>query len=193
VNGHPDPPPDFSKRRLPVTRLRGAWYRIHRTSHAPLHFGKAVINRFDAPAGEFGVLYLGRDVFCAFIETFGHATGIRIVDRRELAERALSRVDVRTPLRLLDLRGNGLARIGADAELTSGADYPLAQRWSKAIHDHQNAPDGILYRARHDPARVCAAVFERAARSLTAGALGSLDSNTARLADLLDTYDFGLL
>src|SRR6478735_5682570 len=47
--------------------------------HDPLFFGRSGLNRFDAPAGEYGVLYAGESVECAFIETFGSATGIRAI------------------------------------------------------------------------------------------------------------------
>lgn len=152
-------------------------------------------NRFDAPAGEFGVLYVSRDAHCAFVETFLHQTGVRVVTTTELAQRTLSIVEARRPLRLVDLRGNGLARMGADAALTSSTDYALTQKWSKGLHDHPRHPDGILYRARHDPARSAAAIFERTQAELTTRVVGKLaDPGLAnQLADILDTYDVGLI
>jgi len=71
-------------------------------------------------------------------------------------------------VQLTNLRGAGLARIGADAELTSGPDYELARRWALALHSCPRKPDGILYRARHDPGRTCAAIFDRAESVITA-------------------------
>jgi hypothetical protein len=118
------------------------WYRVHQLSLTPVFFGKKGGSRFDAPAGEFGVLYVGRDAHCAFIETFGHATGVRSVTTGELAARGMAVITCSRPLRLLDLTGKGLARIGADARLTSSDDYGLSHRWSKAIHDHRSRPDG---------------------------------------------------
>jgi hypothetical protein len=192
VIGHPDPPPSF---RLLVTRVSGVWYRIHRARHAPLHFGRASANRFDPPAREFGVLYVARDAHGAFIETFGHETGVRYVTERELADRGIAAISTRRPLRLADLRGEGLARMGADAQLTSGPDYDLSRRWARAIHDHPRTPDGILYRARHDPARFCAAIFDRAGRRLRVTPMGSLDARRNRdlLAAILTTCKFGLV
>jgi len=195
---HPDPPAPFDAvhlliRTFPASRT---WFRVHRAVHAPLYFGKANANRFDAPAGQFGVLYLGADAHCAFIETFGHATGTLSVSEAELRIRELSTVHAKRDLRLVDLRGEGLARMGADAELRSGTDYALSQRWSLAIHDHKRNPDGIAYRARHDPARTSIAIFERVAPELNAASTGTLldPKNAPLLGGILDTsYGFGLV
>ncbi len=192
---HPEPSADFDSRKLGTTRRTRQWYRVHRVPRGPLFFGKSGGNRFDAPAGEFGVLYVGADAHCAFIETFGHATGVRSVTEGELAVRGMAVIACRRPVRLLDLTGKGLARIGADARLTSGDDYGLSHRWSKAIHDHPSQPDGILYRARHDPSRLSAAIFERVAPVLTVRSDTTfLDPAYAeQLGRILDDYKFGLI
>ena len=141
------------------------------------------------------MLYVARDAHGAFIESFGHETGVRYVTEKELAARAIAVVRTRRPLRLADLRSEGLARMGADSQLTSGPDYDLSRRWARAIHDHPRKPDGILYRARHDPARFCAAVFDRAEPLLRAQSSGSLNArrNRSVLGDILTTYKFGLV
>ncbi len=192
---HPDPPSDLAARTLPVRSTRRAWFRIHRLAFGPLFFGRSGDNRFDAPAGEFGVLYVGADAHCAFIETFGHATGVRVVDRQELAVRGLTRVLPQRPLRLVDLTSDGLARLGADARLTAGESYEPPHRWALAIHEHPKKPDGLLYTARHDPARICAALFDRAEPVLRVAPLGSLGdpAHDTLVGRILDTYDFGLV
>ena len=85
--------------------------------------------------------------------------------------------------------------MGADASLTSGYDYGLSQRLAGAIHDHRLKPDGLVYRARHDPARTSVALFERTRAVLSARSLGRLaDPKHVRLLDdILDTYEFALL
>jgi hypothetical protein len=194
VPTHPEP---AAALRLLILRLKPSrtWIRIHPAALAPLYFGREPKNRFDAPAGEFGVLYMAADAHGAFIETFGHETGARFVTATELAQRGLAVVTPARTLRLVDLRGNGLARMGADAALASGLDYHLARRWALAIHDHPRRPDGILYRARHDPGRMCAAIFDRAGGELAASTLGTLrdDAHRRLLGDILDTYGFGLI
>jgi hypothetical protein len=192
---HPLPPADFAARPLPITIYRRPWFRIHRLTHGPLYFGRSGDNRFDAHAGEFGVLYVGKDERCAFIETFGHATGVRVVDHGELAARGIARVTPKRPLRFVNLTSVGLARLGADARLTAGESYDPPHRWARAIHDHPKKPDGIAYTARHDPSRVCAAIFERVSADLAVTALGSLmdPAHVPLVATLLDTYKFGLV
>ncbi len=198
---HPHPPRDLSARPLPITRVKATWWRVYPIAHLPIFFGKTGDNRYDAPAAvsgarDYGVLYLARDPHGAFIETFGHTTGVRAIDRAQLAARGLAKVTASRPLRLVDLRAHGLARIGADAALCAGSDYALSQAWSAALHEHPKAPDGLIYRARHDPARFSVALFDRASAVVLARPLGSsfMDPRNARLlGQLLETYDFGLI
>lgn len=191
---HPAPPADLAERPLPLLHSTRSWFRIHRAEYDPLYFGRSGSSRFDLPNGESGVLYVGNDAHCAFIETFGHATGIRLVTRASLQARGLALVEPGRALRLVDLTGPGLARLGADERLCAG-DYRVAQQWSLALHQHPEQPDGLYYRSRHDPSRVCAALYERAGHVLTTHRLGSLADrrHRLRLAEILDTYGFGLL
>jgi hypothetical protein len=192
---HPDPPADLATHPLPSTTYRCGWFRIHRLGYGPVFFGRSGDNRFDAPAAEFGVLYVGKDEHAAFIETFGHATGVRFVERAELAVRGLARIETKRPLRLVNLVGEGLARLSADARLTEGESYDAAHRYALALHEHPKKPDGIVYRARHDPSRFCAALFDRVSTTLEVTPLGTLAdaANLKLVAALLDTYGFGLI
>ena len=72
---HPEPPEDLAFRPLPLTTTDGPWFRLHHLEYAALRFGRLARSRFDAPAGEYGMLYCAVDPHCAFVETFGHATG----------------------------------------------------------------------------------------------------------------------
>jgi RES domain-containing protein len=191
---HPDPPTNLHQSGLPLYEAHGPWIRSHPRRYQPLHFGNTGFNRFDAPGGQYRILYVAADVHGAFIETFGRQLGERRLEAAHVASRALSQVTHGHPLQLVDLTGPGLSQIGADTRLTA-ANYDLSQRWALALHEHPDQPDGLLYRSRHDPSRLCAAIFDRAASALTATPLGSLadSSNAALLADLLDTYDYALI
>jgi hypothetical protein len=191
---HPEPPADLDRRSLPIIATHSPWFRIHQSRYAPLFFGRTGRYRFDAPVAEFGVLYAGNDAYCAFIETFGHSLDIRVVPMDELKRRELSRLTANRSLRLVDLTGAGLARLGADNRLCTG-DYLLAQRWARAFWRHPDQPDGLLYRSRLDPARQCVAIFDRAQAIFAASSLGILADSLHRplLASLLDTYGIGLL
>jgi RES domain len=191
---HPDPPSDLHQRQLPLLAAPGPWIRSHSHQYQPLYFGTSGFNRFDAQARQYGVLYAASDVRGAFIETFGRELGQQTVPMAKVAARTFSRIIASRPLRFVDLTGPGLNRIGADNRLSTG-DYQISQRWALALYEHPEQPDGLLYRSRHDPDRVCAAIFDRAAQTLTADSLGSLADpvNAGLLADILNAYNLGLI
>lgn len=191
---HPPPPVDLDGRRLPLRLVAGPVFRIYDLVNAPVYFGRAVRHRFDAPGKEFGVLYCGGDEHAAFVETFGRLPQGGVVTTTALATRGLARLGFEPPLRLVDLTGEGLARLGADARLLTG-DYHTAQQWSLALWRHPEQPDGICYRSRHDPSRWCIAAYDRPAVAASATPLGSLldPAHTTLLAQVLDTYGFALI
>lgn len=55
---HPEPPANLQERELPVIQVEQLWFRIHKSQHSPLYFGKSGGNRFDAPAQEYRVMYI---------------------------------------------------------------------------------------------------------------------------------------
>ena len=118
---HPDPPSDLHLRSLPIRVITSSWTRIHQRRYGPIFFGRGGGGRFDAPAGQYGTLYVALDAHGAFIETLGHTTGRTAIDWSEIEARALAEVSVLRPLRLVDLSGEGLTHVGADARLTDGS------------------------------------------------------------------------
>jgi hypothetical protein len=189
----PEPSKRFHSINLPISQIDREWYRSHPTRRGAIYFGRNRAYRFDAPDGEYGVLYVGADQHVAFIESFQIAGIHPAVTESKLRERSLSRIQTRRPLRLLNLGETGaLTRIGADARIFT-ASYTVSQRWSRAIQTHPEEPDGILYRPRHDPARFAAAFFDRVADSVTAETLGTWLDQRAVLADVLDTYGVALI
>jgi hypothetical protein len=194
---HPEPPSDLDGRSpLLLTVTPGTLFsRIHNRTKRPVFFGKTGGNRFDAPDASFGVLYVGFDEYCAFIETFGQDTGNRIVTRRALEQRHLAHLELTEPLNLIDLvASGGLARIGADARLLSGS-HAIAQRWSAALRNHPSKPAGLVYPARHDTARNACALFDHSDSILRVTNSSSLlmPQYALLLAAILNTYDFGLV
>ena len=191
---HPEPPDNGASLELPLLEIERIWVRCHRTRYGALHFGRSGAGRFDDPERSFGVLYVSEDASGAFIETFGRRVRFHVLVQSELNARALTRIAPSRPLRLVDLSGSGLARIGADARILTG-DHEIAQRWSRAFWHHPSQPDGVYYRARHDPSRPCAALFDRAASDLHLAdqhQFGTPDDDPL-LADILDTYGFTVI
>lgn len=168
---------------------------MHSARHDPVYFGKSGGGRFDDPRGEYGILYAAEDAFGAFVESFGRAPGRDVVSWEKLRSRPLAATESERPLRLVDLTGGGLARIGATAAISTDA-YGKAQQWSRALHDHPAAPDGLRYRLKHDPSRVGVALFDRvgahAIRSRPVGALVAAEHRKL-LAAILKEYGFGLV
>jgi RES domain len=166
--------------------------RIHTPPRNALWFGPAPgrlpIHRFDDPDGRFRVCYLATTVEVCFAETFLRNPPVRILSLEDLGRRSIATVEVRRELRLVPIQGPGLVRLGVTAELASGGDYGYSQLWSRALWEHPNKPDGILYRSRHDDSALCAAVFNRAKNSLAVIRDESLTKDTQQLARLLKRY-----
>lgn len=162
---HPEPPADLARRDLPLVEVEGMLYRTHRKDLHPLWFGRSATWRWDSPTGSFGVLYSATDAAGAFLETFGHTTGVKLIVEADAEARALARLVPARPLRVVDLRAEGLVALGADARLWSG-DYAVSQRWAEALHAHPVGADGVLYPSRHQPRLGCVAVFDRARPAL---------------------------
>lgn len=185
------PPTDLHARDLVVTEWRRSLVRVHAVDRDPLFFGRTGLNRFDDPLREYGVLYAAEDELGAFIETYGT---VATVTSTALSGRALSTIDSSRGLRLADLRGHGLARIGADARLFAGA-HADAQRWSRALWSHPARIDGLCYPARRDPSRLAFTLYSRAAAVIVAVGRGGLLSpgNRAVTAGILDHYRIALI
>jgi hypothetical protein len=155
----PSPPDNPGEIYVAVVELSGPFFRTHGTKRSPLTPGNPGLNRFHAPNASYGVLYLGCDAYCAFVETSAHVSGTRTVTTAALKNRALSQLKPARPLRLIDLAAPGaLVRIGVDSRLFA-SEYQRAQLWSKALHDHPVKADGLLYPSRLDPSRRAVALF----------------------------------
>ena len=160
------PPSEPLEGALPITIVaaESKWWRIHRTARPSVFFGPAPgqppTYRFDAPGGEYRVLYIGQSLSAAFIETLLRNPRIPFIERSELEERSVAVLNNHNELRLVDARGRGSSRIGVDTRLTTGA-YDAAGRWALSLWRHADTPDGILYRSKHHPNHICAAIFDR--------------------------------
>ena len=184
--------------KLPITRVHAGahWLRIHGWRRKALWFGAATaripIHRFDDPLGAFGVCYLGTKVEVCFAETFLWNAPVEILSLDDLAIRSVTTVEVIRDLRLVPLHGASLGKLRATTELTSGSDYRMSQTWSRALWEHSDGIDGVIYRSRHDDSAFCNAIYDRARSGLKALSGRSLDEDPQLLARLLKRYDLGL-
>ena len=150
---------------LPICLVHDDLFRSHQAARECLHFGKTAAHRFDCPEKTFGVCYVGLDSFGCFAETFRKQPP----SRNLLKQRVISLITTLTPLKLVDLRNSEVRRVlGIVGEIATAHDRAGTQAWAKALHDHPEKPDGILYPADHDSKRGSIALFDRARPRLTA-------------------------
>ena len=189
----PLPPADLATRELPIEEvpIGATFVRIHRTTLGALHFGVSGDNRFDDPDKRYGVCYAARSLQGAFAETCLREVGARLVPLTRLAGRSATTLTAGSVLRLVELHGTGLARLGATAAVSSGT-YDVAQPWSRALYTHPDAVDGIVYRSNHDNSELCVALFDRCQAGLAEGARHELLADRAALGRVLDAYKVGL-
>ena len=72
------------------------------------------------------------------------------------------------------------------------APRTLARLWSKAFHDHPEAPDDVLYSSRLNKERNIA-LYDRAVSKLKAKAAPRLVERRDELAAILNDFDIGIV
>jgi hypothetical protein len=172
------PPPDFSElplkvRKVSVTTLK----RIGRHKTGEPYFGKHAANRFDDPGKHFGTCYCGRQLDTAIAETLLHDEvpekgQFRIrqedIDARYLVTFAAG--DDNGMLRLADLTGRHLKRLGGDNSLSAEHPYDVSQQWGAAVHAHPGHVDGFMYVSKQLNDKKAVVVFDRARKKFGAPA-----------------------
>ncbi len=193
----PLPPPNIAS-RTPERYIIAKGQPLHRfhtygaARHSPIYFDTSRSGRLNAPDARYGVLYTAQSRAGAFAESFLRNPGNQTIDRAMLALKANATLQAARDLKLALLTGPGLAILGATAEVTHGGlPYDAPQSWSAALHDHAERFDGIAYRARHDDAEICYALFDRCSREVVI-VDQTLDLNVDWFWDLADRYGVGL-
>lgn len=146
--------------------------------------------------GRFGVCYLGTTPEAAFVETFlrrAGRPGRTVIGAADREARRLATAEVRRPVRLVDLRGPGLARAQLDAGVTTIRDYAWPQAVARVLWRHAAGVDGIVYHARHDPTCHAVALFDRARDALAVRHVERLDADLSRLLAWADQYGCTML
>jgi hypothetical protein len=139
--------------------------------------------RFDAPSGEYAVLYANDTKVATFNESYAEKRRrIPMADAR----RHLVRITPKTPLPLVDLRDDRtLSALNLDARISVGDDYEACRRWALAFHEEWPEVRGIAYAARWGGVRTTnvALFVERCREGLVVDSLGRL--RDAALEDLV--------
>lgn len=170
------------------------WWRIHRLEHRPLLFGPEAggspRHRFDAPGGEYRVVYAGASREASFAEVFLREPDVEYVRVAEIQSRWVTRIRVCRPVALVVLHGPGLARAGVSATATTGDDYPRSRERARGIWAMPERPDGVTYRARHDDGELSVALFDRASDAIEVVGSAPLDDDPRWLASMALRYGF---
>ncbi|MCT0714750.1 RES family NAD+ phosphorylase, partial [Pseudomonas aeruginosa] len=142
---------------------------------SPLYYGRSSTNRYDDPARAYGVLYLGRDLPTALMESVFHkhqwlADTKRSIALKEVQARMVRAVGVMDDVLLADLTAPGVMAgyFGLNLEQLASRDYTHTQQVSAQVHailgdDGQALFDGVLYPSRNNYPAKSIALFERAA------------------------------
>ena len=167
------PPKDFDRVELalvevePATLLRLAFRAV--ATH--VSFRTSARYRFDAPTGQFGVLYAAFDLATAFSETVLRMTPQLtpagqepVLTYEELSRRRvvhLAPVAAGEPLRLIKLYDEGLAAAQTDNRIATDDDYGTTRLWAQSFWNHPINADGIVYLSRFMGARKSVVLFDR--------------------------------
>jgi hypothetical protein len=191
---NPPPPPTWlAGADLPIEEFGTGTelHRVHGRTERAVFFGpgpaKRPMYRFDAPGGQFRVLYVGLDFTAAFVETLLRKPERRIIDLLDLEIRNAAVLTASRPLRLVQAYGTGLSRIGCTAALST-ARYALAGAWSLALWSHKDKADGLLYHSRHNPEHLCAAIFNRPKLAFKIVQSNPLLADAAKVARILEAH-----
>jgi hypothetical protein len=140
----------------------------------PLYYGRDGTNRYDDPKQSYGVLYLGRDLPTALMESVFHKhqwdkDTKRSIALAEVQNRLVRAAGVVEDLHLADLTAEGVMAgyFGLTLEQLASRDYTYTQRVSGQVHamlrdDDMPLFDGVLYPSRNNYPAASIALFERA-------------------------------
>jgi RES domain-containing protein len=142
-------------------------FRISSHSTGEPYFGRSGAKRFDAPEPNpklFGACYLGKTLKVAMAESILHdedpVNGKFVIATKMIENKFVIRFTGAT-LKVADLTGASLKKMGGNADLSGTANYEITQQWSLAIHQNPENYDGFQYMSRHLNDSVAVILFDR--------------------------------
>ena len=163
------PGPDFPHLPLGVELLNPSLlYRVSTHDTGEPYFGRSRGNRFDDPtakkANRFGTCYLGLNLTVAIAESLLHdaepENGRFKVPVSEVDARYVFRFSG-PDLRLANLTGTSLLLLNGSGEISGTTNYTLTHKWARAVYDHPELVDGLLYMSRRVNDSLAVVLFER--------------------------------
>lgn len=117
----------------------------------------------------YGTLYCGQTLGAAMAEAILHdeipVNGAFSIRAEEVEKRFLVTCDDATgqgPLRMEDLTGASLKRLGDDNNLSAETPDTVTQEWGAAVHAHRENVDGLIFVSRNLNHQKIVVVFDRA-------------------------------
>lgn len=199
------PPKGFESRPLALTDIPAGtvWRRLYQSRFPdPLGYGLGPSRFSDpetglVPPARFGVVYLGSSLKVCFLEAILRDRGVgRIgafpIEWAELEAWTCGELRIDSPLRLVNLRGDGLVRMGLPTDAVRSSSQVLGRVWSRAIWSHDARPDGIAYESRLN-GETNIAVFDRALAKVSAIATPRLVDCRSELAGVITDFDLAIV
>jgi hypothetical protein len=138
----------LSVKDVSVTSLK----RIGRHGNGEPYFGKNAAYRFDDPNKLFGTCYCGKELDTAIAETVLHDEmpdgGQFQIRQEEFDTRFLVTFTAGSNggmLKLANLTGPDLKRMGGDNSLSAEHPYDVTQQWGAAVNAHPSKVDGFFF------------------------------------------------
>jgi hypothetical protein len=166
--------------------------RVHLVGQGAIFFGPnpgiAAQNRFDAPFGEYRVLYAAQRLEGAFVESVLRRPG-RILRRSFVEERMWTPLRLKRKLILAKIMDEGLQFHRVDASVTATDDYAASRALALALHTDFPHLDGLIYRSRYNNGEICFALFDRVLASDLIPMPGQrFDAHPARVDELMSLH-----
>lgn len=199
------PPAGFASRALSLIDLvpGATWRRLYQSRFPnPLGYGFSPSRFSDPettliPPERFGVVYFGSSIKVCFVEAILRDRGVGRthtfpIEWAELEAWSCAEVRVETALRVVDLRGDGLVRMGIPTDVARASAQDLARIWSRALWAHDTKPDGLMYDSRLN-GETNVVVFDRALPKLAAIATPRLIDCRSDLAAIITDLDLAIV
>jgi hypothetical protein len=169
-----------------------------------LYFGVSAYCRYDDPACTYGVLYLGKDLATALMESVFHSHNwdtdkSRSISMADIRTRMVRAVGVIDDIVLCDLTAPGVMAgyFGLNLEQMTQRNYIHTQAISTRVHalkapDGSDQFDGILYPSRNNYPSTSIALFDRAKHKVDV----TLDRDLVHHVDwprFVSTYRVGIV
>ena len=191
----------YSRNRIESVLLKADFpdsYRI-----VPEHYRASPLgtspadSRFCTRDAGYTVLYASPDFATAFIETVVRDRFKRRRDRevglKEITARVWARISAQpgTLFTLLDLRGDGCARVGAPTDAVGARNHAAGRALARSIHAEHADIDGLLHVSRLTGKDVYA-LFDRGLGKLDAAETGA-KADHPDLSDVLQRHELALV